>query len=144
MLKIFFIGMLIGLNVYSQELSIVGKWKTIDDETKEAKSIVEIYTENEVYKAKVIQLFQKPTDDQNPKCDKCNDSRKGQLVLGMQIMDGLKKKSTTEWGGGDILDPKNGKIYSCKAELIEEGKKLKMRGYLGISLFGRTQIWERQ
>jgi hypothetical protein len=61
----------------------------------------------------------------------------------MQNLNGLKKDSDTQWSGGEILDPKNGKTYSCKAELIEDGKKLKMRGFIGISLLGRTQVWER-
>jgi uncharacterized protein (DUF2147 family) len=123
--------------------SIVGQWKTIDDGTHKPKSIIEIFEQDGVYNGKIVKLFREPTEDQNPKCDKCTGDKKDQLIIGMQNLNGLKKDSDTEWSGGEILDPKNGKTYSCKAELIDGGKKLKMRGYIGISLLGRTQVWER-
>ncbi len=124
--------------------SIVGQWKTIDDETGKPKSIVEIVEKDNQYSGKIIKLFREPNEDQNPKCDKCSGDKKDQLILGMQILTGLKKESDTKWVNGEVLDPKNGKTYSCRVELIENGKKLKMRGFIGISLLGRTQIWHRE
>lgn len=123
--------------------SPVGKWKTIDDETKLPKSIVEVSEVDGKLQGKIVQLFRKPEEDQNPKCDKCEDHRKDQPIIGMTIFEGLTKDDGV-WSGGKILDPKKGKLYSVKMELIEEGKKLKVRGFIGFSLLGRTQIWERQ
>lgn len=122
----------------------VGKWKTIDDDTNKPKSIVEIYEENNQLSAKVESLFPDPTKEPNPKCDKCVGEKKDKPVIGMQIMWGLNKDSETKYSGGDIMDPNNGKTYSCKLELIENGAKLKVRGFIGFSLLGRTQIWERK
>ena len=121
--------------------SPIGKWKTIDDETKEKKSIVEIYEENGKLYAKVIQLFREPDEDQNPLCEECKGDRKDQPILGMIIMWDMEQDDD-EWEG-EILDPENGKTYSCFIEL-EEANKLKVRGYIGFSFIGRTQYWYRQ
>ena len=124
--------------------SIAGRWKTIDDETGKPKSIVVITEADGVITGKIERLFREPTEDQNPKCDKCSGDKKDQLIIGMQILSGLKKDRDTKWSGGEILDPKNGKTYSCKVEIIENGEKLKLRGFIGVSLLGRTQVWQRE
>ncbi|KPH13791.1 DUF2147 domain-containing protein [Chryseobacterium sp. ERMR1:04] len=116
---------------------IEGKWKTIDDETKQAKSIVEIYKKGDQYYGKVSQLLIKPTD---PNCTVCKDDRKGKPILGLEIIRGLKKEGD-EFTGGTITDPKTGKTYKCT--ITKSGDKLNVRGYVGISLMGRTQTWQR-
>ena len=119
---------------------IVGKWKTIDDETNEPKSIVQIFEKDGKYYGKVIELFLKPDADQNPTCDKCpdDDPRKNQPTLGMEIIQDLKPDGDA-YAGGTILDPKKGKIYKCK--IWAEGDELKVQGsFLFIS---RTQTWHR-
>ncbi|MBN1959978.1 MAG: DUF2147 domain-containing protein [Deltaproteobacteria bacterium] len=126
----------------AQELSPVGKWKTIDDNNGKVKSIVEIRESGGKLYGNIIRLFPEPGEDLNPKCDKCEGGRKNQPVLGMNIMWGLTKDGS-EWSGGVILDPENGKTYKCYVEPIEGGKKLKLRGYIGFSLLGRTQYWLR-
>ncbi|MFC1887325.1 DUF2147 domain-containing protein [Candidatus Cloacimonadota bacterium] len=126
----------------SQDLSPVGKWKTIDDETGEPKSIIEIWEENGMLYGRIEFLFLEPDEDPNPLCDKCTGELKDQPVLGMVILKDLKQ-SGQQWKGGTILDPDNGKTYKCKIEVIEEGKRLKVRGFIGVSLLGRTQYWEK-
>jgi uncharacterized protein (DUF2147 family) len=116
---------------------IEGKWKTIDDETKQAKSIVEIYKKGDQYYGKVSQLLIKPA---NPNCVDCKDDRKNKPILGMEIIRGLKKEGD-EFTGGTITDPKTGKTYKCTIK--REGDKLNVRGYLGFSLLGRTQTWHK-
>ncbi|WP_326984934.1 DUF2147 domain-containing protein [Chryseobacterium sp. MYb264] len=116
---------------------IEGKWKTIDDETKQAKSIVEIYKKGDQYFGKVSQLLIKPAD---PNCTACKDDRKGKPILGMEIIRGLKKDGD-EFTGGTITDPKSGKTYKCT--VTRSGDKLNVRGYVGISLMGRSQTWEK-
>ncbi len=133
---------LITLAGFSQ--SAIGKWKTIDDETGKARSIVEIYEQNGKLYGKVLELFREPDEEQDPVCDECDtdDPRYNKRVVGMVILTGLEKTSDKEWEDGEILDPKNGSVYSCYVEL-EEANKLKVRGYLGFSLLGRTQYWYR-
>ena len=141
-MKFLILSVLISAQVFAA--GITGKWKTIDDETRRPKSIIELFEKDGIIYGRVASLFQLPSEDQNPKCDKCIWGKKDQLVIGMQILEGLKKESDVKWSGGEILDPNNGKTYSCKAELIEDGKKLKLRGFIGFSLLGRSQIWERE
>ncbi|EJL74816.1 DUF2147 domain-containing protein [Chryseobacterium populi] len=117
---------------------IEGKWKTIDDETKQAKSIVEIYKKTDgKYYGKVSQLLIKPAD---PNCSSCKDDRKGKPILGMEIIRGLKKDGD-EFTGGTITDPKTGKTYKCT--ITRSGDQLNVRGYLGVSILGRTQTWQK-
>ncbi len=115
---------------------IVGKWKTIDDESGEAKSIVEIFKKPDgKYYGKIAQLLLKP---ENENCVQCKDDRKNKPLLGLEIIRGLNK-SGSEYTGGSITDPKNGKSYKCT--VTRNGDKLSVRGYMGISLIGRTQTW---
>lgn len=118
--------------------SILGKWKTIDDETGKPKSIVIIYEEGGKVYGKIEKLFREPGEDPDPICDDCTDHRKDQKVVGMVIITDMEKDDD-EWTGGEILDPKNGKVYRCKIWL-EDGD-LKVRGY--IAFLFRTQTWKR-
>jgi uncharacterized protein (DUF2147 family) len=124
----------------SQAQTIVGTWKTIDDETGEAKSHVQLYEENGKLYGKITQLLRKNTDP-NRVCDKCTDWRKGQKIMSMMIVRDMQLSGTT-WKGGKILDPEKGKEYSCS--MWSEGGKtdqLKVRGWIGP--FYRTQTWYR-
>lgn len=116
--------------------SIVGKWKTIDDETGKPKSIVEIFMKNGKAYGKIIKLFREPGEDPDPICDDCTDYRKDQKVIGMTIITDMVQEDD-EWEDGEILDPKNGKVYDCRL-WVEDGK-LMVRGY--IAFFFRTQTW---
>lgn len=116
---------------------IFGKWKTIDDETGKPKSIVEITEKDGKAYGKILKLFREPDEDQDPICDDCTDYRKDKKVLGMTIITDMEKDDD-EWDDGEILDPKNGKIYDCKLWLADDGT-LKVRGY--IVFFFRTQTW---
>lgn len=116
---------------------IEGKWKTIDDETKQAKSIVEIYKKGDQYFGKISQLLIKPA---NPNCTACKDDRKNKPILGMEIIRGLKKDGD-EFTGGTITDPKTGKTYKCT--ITRNGDNLNVRGYVGLSFIGRSQTWQK-
>lgn len=135
---------LLAVNVgFSAESSPVGKWRSIDDNTGKERSIIVITEENGELKGTVEKIFTQPGDDPTHICKLCNGDRKDKPIVGMNIMWGLKKYDDT-WSGGEILDPKNGKTYKCKLSLEDGGKKLKVRGYIGISLIGRTQTWHRE
>ncbi|MCI0573197.1 MAG: DUF2147 domain-containing protein [Myxococcaceae bacterium] len=122
----------------------VGVWKTIDDATKKEKSLVRITESNGVITGRIEKLLD-PTSKQDAVCDKCSDERKNQPILGMTIIRNVKKSPHEKdlWESGDILDPNNGQVYRVLLKPIEGGKKLEVRGYMGIPLLGRTQIWIR-
>jgi len=124
----------------SAQTSPVGYWKTIDDNTGETRSEVELYVNADgKLEGKIHQLM----DSDAPEiCDLCPGDKKGAKLEGMVIMWGLEKDGV-QWGGGRIMDPENGKTYKCYIEL-EERDKMKVRGYIGISALGRTQYWYRK
>ncbi|MDV7188375.1 DUF2147 domain-containing protein [Lutibacter sp. TH_r2] len=119
--------------------SIFGKWKTIDDETGKEKSIVEVYKKDGKAYAKILQLLEKGKE--NKLCEECKGNKKNKPIKGMVIIDGLKEDGD-EWNGAKILDPKTGKEYKCYITL-DGNNKLKVRGYIGFALIGRTQHWSR-
>ncbi len=122
-----------------QSQSVIGKWKTIDDATGEAKSIVEVFSKSGKIYAKVVDILDPAT--KNNLCKQCSGEDKNKPILGLTIIKGLSKDGS-EYNSGEILDPKNGKLYKC-ALTLESKDKLKVRGYIGFSLLGRTQYWHR-
>ncbi|MGL6070562.1 DUF2147 domain-containing protein [Craterilacuibacter sp.] len=117
---------------------VAGTWKTIDDETKQPKALVQISeSATGELSGKIVKLFNKP----DAVCDACEGANKGKPVVGMNMLWGLKKEGNG-WDGGKILDPKTGKIYSAKMKLTADNK-LEVRGFIGMALLGRTQTWVR-
>ncbi len=134
-LLVFICAMISPLNAQS----VFGKWKTFDDKTNEAKSIVEITERDGKLYGKVIQLLNPAM--KNLKCKDCPDTDKDKPVEGLEILKGLSKDGD-KYSDGKILDPASGKTYKCTLAL--DGKnKLKVRGYIGFAALGRTQVWER-
>ena len=130
--------MMLSFAFNSNAQSAIGTWKTVDDEDGTVKSHVSIYEEDGKLYGKVLKLI-------NPErtiCTECKGDKKDKPIEGMQIMWGLKQNNPKEWKGGKIMDPKNGKEYKCKIEL-EDSNTLKVRGFIGFSLLGRTQKWYR-
>jgi uncharacterized protein (DUF2147 family) len=122
--------------------SPVGRWKTIDDETNKEKSVVEVYEAGGKLYAKIVQLLQEKDGGAGKLCTKCTGSDYNMPMIGMVFLKDLKKDDD-EYAGGTIMDPNNGKTYKCKIAVVEGGEKLKVRGFIGLSLLGRTQIWHR-
>ena len=120
--------------------TILGKWKTIDDETGKEMGVVQIFENKGKVFGKIIEIVDQ--DKRHLKCVKCSGEDHNKPILGMTILKGLTKNGSV-YNGGEIIDPKNGKSYKCKITL--KGKdKLIVRGYIGISLFGRSQNWIRE
>ena len=121
----------------------VGTWQTIDDHTGQPKALVQISQDgNGTLSGKVIKGLG-PNDQPDRRCTACTDARKDQPILGMTIISEMKKDGDA-WDHGQILDPENGKLYKCKMHLEDGGNKLVVRGYIGVSLLGRSQTWVRQ
>ncbi|NJK82770.1 MAG: DUF2147 domain-containing protein [Saprospiraceae bacterium] len=129
------LAFLLGMNVLHAQ-SILGKWNTFDDRTGENRSTVEFYEKGGRIYGKIIGLAS--AEDAQKTCTLCTDDRKNKPIIGLEIVRGMAKKSNL-WQGGTILDPEDGKAYTCKIWL-EEGN-LKVRGYVGV--FYRTQTWKR-
>jgi len=132
------IGLLL-MSVWSSgQPAIVGKWVTVDDNTNEEKSVIEIFESKGMYYGKIVKIFS--TDHPDPVCDKCarDDNRYLKKIIGMEIIRGMKKDGE-EYTEGNILDPEDGKVYRCK--LWIEGAQLMVRGYWGP--FYRTQTWRK-
>jgi len=120
----------------------VGLWKTIDDETKQERSHVRIAEAGGVLTGRIEKVTD-PTK-QDAKCEKCEGTKKDQRVIGMAILEGVKRDGGADhWEGGTILDPNNGKVYKVRLTPKDGGKSLDVRGYIGAPMLGRTQTWVR-
>ena len=120
-----------------------GLWKTIDDDGKTEKSSVRIVINGGVLTGKVEHITDPAKADE--KCVKCDDDRKDKPIVGMVIINDVKQdaEESNVWAGGLILDPAKGSTYKVRLKLIDGGKKLEVRGYIGSPMFGRTQTWVR-
>jgi len=101
-----------------------------------------IFEEDGVYYGGLVKMFPRPGDDPNPLCTACAGDEKNQPSLGLRMIKGMQRNGRF-YQNGTILDPRDGSVYRAKMEVTEDGQKLKLRGYLGISLFGATQVWKR-
>ena len=119
--------------------TIFGNWNSYDEETNKIESVIEVYEKDSKAFAKIISISD--SNRSAATCVECSGKRKNAAILGMNILTGLTKDGN-EWSGGKILDPKNGKEYKCYLQLLDHNT-LKLRGYIGISMFGRTAIWKR-
>jgi uncharacterized protein (DUF2147 family) len=125
--------------------SPIGYWKTVDDVTGRVRSIVKIYEtpDHELY-GKIIQTFPTPGVVPLKVCSACTDERHNQPMIGLVIMKNLKlADDKTEWNGGEIIDPTTGKTYKCIIKVLDDDQKLRVRGYIGFQLLGRSQTWLR-
>jgi uncharacterized protein (DUF2147 family) len=124
-------------------VSPAGSWKTIDDKTGKDRSVVRIDIAGGVLKGRVEKSLD-PNDKPDATCTKCKGERKDQPILGMEILWGLKSDGDERhWSGGEILDPDNGQTYRAKLTVSQDGKTMEVRGFIGVSLFGRSQTWIR-
>ncbi len=133
--------LLLPFAIHAADLS--GLWQTTDDKTGKPRSLVRIVENAGEYSA-IVEKGLLATDTGDAVCDKCTDERKGQKIIGMTIAKHLKKSNAgTVYENGEILDPENGKTYKCKMTLSGNGNELEVRGFIGFSLLGRSQLWKR-
>jgi uncharacterized protein (DUF2147 family) len=128
--------------LYAADLnSPIGRWKTFDDKTGEARGIVRIYEQDGRFFGRLEQSFTAGADARV--CSVCTDDRKNQPIIGLMIIRNVRLENG-EYGGGDILDPDTGSVYRCKFHLEQGGTRLVVRGFIGFSLLGRSQTWQRE
>ena len=127
----------------AQDASPVGLWKNIDDVSGKPKALIRITETKGELRGQIEKLFPAPGADSNPRCTLCEGANKDAAIIGMVFMSGLRKAGD-EYSGGQIIDPDNGKVYRSKLALADNGKKLNVRGYIGVPMLGRSQTWVRQ
>jgi uncharacterized protein (DUF2147 family) len=120
----------------------VGSWKTVN-ERGEPEGLVRIVEVAGELRGTVEKVYSPPAPEADPRCIECSGERRNQRVIGMQILTGVRWDGE-QYSGGEILDPNNGKTYRCWLRVVDGGRKLEVRGYIGISLLGRTQVWLRE
>ena len=128
------------LFTFLQPTSVTGTWVNIDDETGEEKSEIVLYIEDGKLYGRIERLLL--PEDQGKLCTQCKGKNKNQPIEGLVIVQGLSKEEE-QWSNGDIMDPANGKSYDCIIRL-EDQNTLNVRGYLGFSFLGRSQVWKRK
>jgi uncharacterized protein (DUF2147 family) len=128
---------------YANDASPTGLWRNIDDATGKPRAMVRITESNGMLQGKIEKVFPAPNETPNPTCTKCEGALKDAPVIGLTILSGLTKDGD-QYGGGQILDPDNGKTYRSQLRLLDNGKKLEVRGYIGTPLLGRSQTWVRE
>ena len=123
--------------------SPIGHWETVDDATGKVNSVVLVEEDKGMLHGIIVKLISPDPKDPNPRCTQCEGEMKDKPLIGLRILWGLSQ-SGDRWTGGWIVDPDNGKTYRCEIHLEDGGNKLKVRGYIGFSLFGRTEYWLRE
>jgi len=128
------------------EPSAVGLWEQVDENSGKAESWFKISERNGVYQGNIVKMFpkpgEKPGDEETWVCDRCEGDERGKPVLGLALIKNMQRNGLS-YENGTIMDPRDGKVYRALMRLSPDGQKLEVRGYLGISLFGRSQVWNR-
>lgn len=122
---------------------IEGRWMTVSDKTGKPESIVRLVEHEGELRGTIEEIFPAPGDPPNPRCEKCKGEFKDKPIVGLQFLWGFRRDGD-RYGPGRILDPDEGEVYRCELALADDGRALKVRGYIGIPLFGRTQVWVRR
>jgi uncharacterized protein (DUF2147 family) len=126
----------------ASDSSPIGTWRTIDDETHKPRALVRVEEHDGALTGRIVQLFREPGEDPAPLCVDCKGERHNQPVLGMTILWNFRQNGDV-WSGGEVLDPEEGRIYRANLRLRDNGARLEVHGYIGVSLLGRSQMWER-
>lgn len=128
---------------WAQSTSPIGLWKSIDDRTGKPTAIIRITEIEGRFQGRIEKVFPEPGESANPVCSECKGELRDQPVVGMTILTELRHVGD-EYTDGRILDPDSGILYRCTMTLLDGGNKLSIRGYIGIPLLGRTQVWLRE
>jgi uncharacterized protein (DUF2147 family) len=132
----------LGLAAAAAQSSPVGLWICVDDHTGQELGVIRIFDRDGTLSG-AIESTPDPADARRV-CDKCRDDRHGRALLGLDFLRGLRPDASGGWSGGEILDPDTGQVYRASARLVDSGRKLEVRGYVLMSLLGRSQVWIRK
>jgi len=121
---------------------IVGYWQTIDSKTKRPSSVIQFYARGKLFYGKVVKAYPLPDEQKSSLCVHCKGIQRDKPIIGLIIINNMTCQNDV-CHGGTILDPRSGKVYHATMRLVHAGRQLKVRGYLGIALFGKTVVWNR-
>ena len=138
-----FLALAAGRTTVSADMTPVGLWQSVDQQTKQPNGWFLIVDRDGVYDGILAKMFLQPGQDPNVVCSRCKDDRHNQPWLGVEIIRGMKPAGDNSYEGGTILDPRDGNVYDAEMKLSPDGQTLIVRGYLGFSLLGRNQYWTR-
>ena len=138
-----FLALAAASNTAGADLTPVGLWQSVDQDTKQPNGWFLITDHGGVYDGILAKMFLQPGQDPNVVCSRCKDDRHNKPWLGLEIIRGMKPAGNNKYEDGTILDPRDGKVYDAKMTLSPDGQTLIVRGYFGISLLGRNQYWTR-
>jgi uncharacterized protein (DUF2147 family) len=128
---------------WTQVPTPAGLWETVSDRTGQADGLVRVVEINGEFIGTVVAVFSPPAESSAPLCEQCPGDLKDKPIVGLVILRGVRR-SPDGYSAGEILDPDEGRIYKCRVALLESGRKLRVRGYIGVPLFGRSQTWIRR
>ncbi len=128
---------------FSADLTPVGLWQAVDSQTKEPSGWFLISDHGGVYDGIIAKMFMRPGEDPNQLCTACKDDRYNHPWLGLELIRGMRQESADKYGGGTILDPRDGKVYKATLKVSPDGQTLIVRGYIGFELLGQNQYWTR-
>jgi len=125
---------------FASAAAIIGDWQTIDHKTDRPSSIIQIWEYKGKFFGKVAKIYPENGHKITDRCMHCKNRLRNKPILGLVIIAGMTFKNG-QYAGGRILDPSSGKVYHCQAKVVEDGRRLKLRGYIGFPLLGRTDTW---
>ena len=138
-----FLALAAGVGSAGADLTPVGLWQSVDQDTKQPNGWFLVTDRGGVYDAIIAKMFLQPGQDPNVVCSRCKDDRHNKPWLGLEIVRGMKSDGNNKFNGGTILDPRDGNVYDAEMKLSADGQTLTVRGFLGISFLGRNQYWTR-
>lgn len=121
---------------------IVGQWVQEDDDTHAPDAVIEIREAAGLYTGTIVKLYPAPDRPATPRCTACDGARKNQPIVGLTVIEGVRRAGAT-FDGGSILDPETGKSYSVRLKPAVDGKTLAVTGYVGLPVLGETRVWTR-
>lgn len=121
----------------------IGYWKAVDDKSGVVLSIIQIYPAGHTLQGRIAKIMPVHGQQSTDRCVNCKGARRNQPNLGMTMIWGMQQVSNNEWARGHVLDPRSGTIYQANMTLVDNGDKLRLRGYIGLPIFGRSTTWDR-